>query len=159
MIRLLSSSLVRLGVQLVHDAEKPNDADSFIRAMLKRPPFHQWLKPKLLALDVAAGKLTVLLPYRTELSRSPDQADYHGGIIATLIDLAGHACLAAKLGRRVPTIDMRVDFLRTAVDTDLKAAAKIVRAGRTIGLCEVEILDERGRLIAVGRCVYSTRVS
>jgi uncharacterized protein (TIGR00369 family) len=143
----------------VHDTETPNVAEAFIRTMLERPPLHQWLKPKLLALDVAAGTLTVLLPYRTELSRSTDQADYHGGIIATLIDLAGHACLAAKLGRRVPTIDMRVDFLRTAVDTDLKATAKIVRAGQTIGLCEVAILDERGRMIAAGRCVYSTRES
>lgn len=139
--------------------EASSEAETFIRAMLARPPLHQWLLPEVLAIDVEGGTLTIALPYRPELSRSPDQADYHGGIIATLIDMTGHACLAAKLGRRVPTIDLRVDFLRTAVDTELKATARILRAGRTIGLCEVEIHDDSKRLIAVGRCVYSTRES
>jgi uncharacterized protein (TIGR00369 family) len=143
----------------VRNAEESQSAEAFIRTMLQRPPLHQWLLPQLLALDIEAGTATIGLPYRPELSRSPDQADYHGGIIATLIDMAGHACLAAKLRRRVPTIDMRIDFLRTAVNTGLRAEARILRAGRTIGLCDVEIRDDASRLISVGRCVYSTRES
>jgi uncharacterized protein (TIGR00369 family) len=134
-------------------------AEDFATALLARPPLHHWLSPKIAALDVEQGTITIALPYRAELSRTPDQRDYHGGIIATLIDIAGHACLAAKLGRRVPTIDMRVDYLRGAVDTDLVAHARIVRAGRTIGVCDVEVQDDAGRAIAVGRCVFSTRES
>lgn len=133
--------------------------EAFARHILARPPFHQWLDIRLIAFDGEEGTLTILLPYRSELSRSPDQRDFHGGIIATLIDLAGHACLAVKVGRRVPTIDMRVDFLRPAVDTDLKAVARILRVGRTVGICDVQVLDGTERVIAVGRCVYSTHKS
>jgi uncharacterized protein (TIGR00369 family) len=131
-------------------------AKKFIIELLARPPLHQWLRPELTSLDVGAGTISIKLPYRSELSRSPDLRDYHGGIITTLIDIAGHACLAAKVGRRVPTIDLRVDYLRSAVDTDLTAEARIVRLGRTIGICDVDVRDDQKRQIAVGRCVFST---
>lgn len=131
-------------------------AEDFVRAMLARPPFHQWLRPDLVELDEDRGTLTIQMPYRPELSRSPDRQDYHGGILAALIDIAGHACVAAKLRRRVPTIDMRIDFLRPAVDTDLSAIAEIRRLGRTVGACDVQIFDEASRVLALGRCLYST---
>ena len=134
-------------------------AEAFATALLARPPLHNWLSPRVVAVDIERGTLTVSLPYRPELSRSPDEQDYHGGIIATLIDIAGHACLATRLGRRVPTIDLRVDYLRAAIDTDLTATAQIVRAGRTVGVCDVEVRDDAGRKIALGRCVFSTRES
>jgi uncharacterized protein (TIGR00369 family) len=140
----------------VTDDSKGTDAD-FIAALLARPPLHHWLLPTIAALDTQKGTITITLPYRDEFSRSPDQRDYHGGIIATLIDIAGHACLAAKLRRRVPTIDMRVDYLRAAVDTDLTAEATIIRAGRTIGVCDVTVQDDKGQAVAAGRCVFSTR--
>lgn len=132
-------------------------ARDFVVGMLARPPFHQWLQPRLAALDPDNDTLSIVLGYRAELSRSPDQRDYHGGIIASLIDMTGHACLAAKLRRRVPTIDMRIDYLRTAVDSSLTAVGRVLRAGRSIGLCDVQVFDDANRLVAVGRCVYSTR--
>jgi uncharacterized protein (TIGR00369 family) len=139
----------------VTDDRDGTDAD-FIAALLARPPLHQWLSPKIAALDTQKGTIVITLPYRDEFSRSPDQRDYHGGIIATLIDIAGHACLAAKLRRRVPTIDMRVDYLRAAVDTDLTAEGTIIRAGRTTGVCDVKVHDDKRQTVAIGRCVFST---
>jgi uncharacterized protein (TIGR00369 family) len=142
------------------DNEDPKPSpEAFAREILARPPLHQWLDIRLEAFDAENGTLTVYLPHRPELSRSPDQRDYHGGIIATLVDLAGHACVAAKVGRRVPTIDMRIDYLRPAVDTDLRAVARILRVGRTVGTCDVQVLDGAVRIIATGRCVYSTHKS
>lgn len=137
-------------------ANDSSGAREFIVGLLGRPPLHQWLHLELTAIDFDAGTITITLPYRDELSRSLDQRDYHGGVIATLIDVAGHSCLAAKLGRRLPTIDMRVDYLRSAVDTNLVAHARIVRSGQTVGVCEVEIVDDTQRKVAIGRCVFST---
>ena len=57
----------------------------------------------------------------------------------------------------MPTIDLRVDYLRPAVDTGLSATGRVVRAGRSIGLCDVVVRDDAGREIATGRCVFSTR--
>jgi uncharacterized protein (TIGR00369 family) len=133
------------------------DARVYAEAMLARPPLHQWLGVRIGDIDLQTDTVTVHLPHRAELSRSPDRADYHGGIIATLIDIAGHACLAAKLRRRMPTIDMRIDYLRPAVETDLRAVARVIRSGRTIGLCDIAVFDDSNRQVAAGRCVFSTR--
>jgi uncharacterized protein (TIGR00369 family) len=133
------------------------DTEAFVTALLARPPFHHWLLPKITASNVRQGTITINLPYRAEFARSPDQNDYHGGIIATLIDLTGRACLAAKLGQRVPTIDMRVDYLRGAVDTDPTANARILRTGSSVGLVDVDVRDNAERAVATGRCVFSTR--
>lgn len=133
------------------------DARAYAEAMLARPPLHQWLGVRLGDIELATDTVTIHLPHRPELSRSPDRADFHGGIIATLIDMAGHACLAVKLRRRMPTIDMRIDYLRPAVETDLRAVARVIRAGRNIGLCDIAVFDDSDRQVAAGRCVFSTR--
>lgn len=96
---------------------------AFALVLLARAPVNQFLSPKLFDIE----RRTAMLSHRAELSRPPDARDYHGGIIATLIDMAAHICLARKLGRRVPTIDLRVDHLRPVPDTDLTATARIVR--------------------------------
>lgn len=137
--------------------ETPDDRRAFAEELLARPPFHAWLQPHVVSVDAARDTVTIGLAYQAAFSRSPDRRDYHGGIVAALIDIAGHASLAAKLGRRVPTVDMRVDYLRPAVDSDLRAVARVLRAGRTLGVVDVEVIDDAGRAVAAGRCVFSTR--
>jgi uncharacterized protein (TIGR00369 family) len=128
----------------------------WLRANVARPPFHAFLRPEPLDVDMTAGTVTIRLPYRTEFRRTPEEDGYHGGIIASLIDLAGHAVVAVRVGHMVPTIDMRIDYLRAAPGTDLMAHARLLRAGRSIATADVEIVDLDGKAIAVGRAVYST---
>jgi uncharacterized protein (TIGR00369 family) len=59
-------------------------------------------------------------------------------------------------GGGVPTINFRTDFLRPASNTDLLATAAVRRAGRTIGVVDVDVHDQDGRLVAMGRGCYST---
>jgi len=125
---------------------------------LKAPPFHEFLDLELVDLDGESGTVTLRMPFRREFQRSPKAKQIHGGVIGALIDIAGDYALAAKLGGGVPTIDLRIDFLRPAEDTALLATARVVRQGRTIGIVDIEVADEAGRLIAVGRGCYSTKV-
>ena len=97
------------------------------------------------------------MAFKPEFRRSPDSAQIHGGVIAALADIAGDYALAVTLGGGVPTIDLRVDYLRPA-EGDLLATARTVKKGRTIGVADVEIKDAAGRLIAVGRGAYSTQI-
>jgi len=92
-----------------------------------------------------------------EFSRSPHQSDYYGGIVAAFIDLARHACVAAKLSRRVRMMDVRVDYLRWTVDPDLTANARVLRAGPSVGMVDADLRDSADRAIATGRCVFGTR--
>jgi uncharacterized protein (TIGR00369 family) len=61
-----------------------------------------------------------------------------------------------SIGRPLPTINFRVDYLRPAVNTALTATARVRRAGRSVGVVDVDVADGEGRLIAVGRASYAT---
>ena len=132
------------------------DAMGRLRAEMERPPYHAVLRPQPVSVDALAGTVTIRLPYREEFRRAPDAPGYHGGVIAALIDLAGHAAVAVTVGRMVPTIDLRIDFLRAPAGGDLTARGKLLRAGRSIARADVEILDDADNVVAVGRGTYST---
>jgi uncharacterized protein (TIGR00369 family) len=132
------------------------DAMARLRAEMERPPYHAVLRPQPVAVDTQAGTVTIRLPYRDEFRRAPDAPGYHGGVIAALIDLAGHAAVAVTVGRMVPTIDLRIDFLRAPAGGDLTARGKLLRAGRSIARADVEIIDDTNNVVAVGRGTYST---
>jgi uncharacterized protein (TIGR00369 family) len=132
------------------------DAMARLRAEMDRPPYHAVLRPQPVAVDAQSGTVTIRLPYREEFRRAPDAPGYHGGVIAALIDLAGHAAVAVTVGRMVPTIDLRIDFLRAPAGGDLTARGKLLRAGRSIARADVEILDDTDNVVAVGRGTYST---
>ncbi|HXV59234.1 MAG TPA: PaaI family thioesterase [Vicinamibacteria bacterium] len=124
---------------------------------LDEPPYQRFLGLQAVAFDPVAGSVTIRLPFRRELCRSSTRPELHGGVTAALIDIAGDYALAARLGRGIPTIDLRIDFLRMAVETDLIATARVVKAGRTLGVVNVEVHDEGGQLVAIGRGTYYTK--
>jgi uncharacterized protein (TIGR00369 family) len=128
-----------------------------LESLLADSPFQQLLGLRLEALDLAAQSVTIRSMYGPNVERSSGTGQYHGGVIASLIDIAGDFALIAVLGYGVPTINFRVDYLRPAANTDLLAQARVRRAGRTIGVVDIDVLDQAGRLIALGRGCYSTQ--
>jgi uncharacterized protein (TIGR00369 family) len=131
-------------------------ADDYLRDSLSAPPFHQWLKPEMVSADEENG-VVVRLVLRFEFRRHPERPEIHGGVIASLIDIAGHAAIAAKLQHGVPTIDLRIDYLRMAAGRELRAAAALLKLGRTVGVVDVRVTDDQGKLVAAGRGTFSTR--
>ena len=68
--------------------------------------------------------------------------DYHrydtrsgrrGGIIASLADLVAHAAIAVQVQRMVPTIDLRIGYLRAAPEGDLTATGRVLIVSRKAG--------------------------
>ncbi|GAA4343322.1 hypothetical protein GCM10023144_46110 [Pigmentiphaga soli] len=128
-----------------------------LRHELAHPPFHAVLGPEAVGVDADAGTVVIRLPYREAFRRAAGSADIHGGVIATLIDLAAHAAVAVQTGRMAPTIDLRIDYLRAAPGTDLLATARTLRVGRTIARADVEVTAAGdARPVAVGRGTFST---
>ena len=130
---------------------------SELQEHLQSPPFHQLFDLTCVRLDRDAGELELLMRYTPSVERSAGTRQYHGGAIASLIDIAGDYGLWAVLGFGVPTINIRIDYLRPASATDLKAIARIRRVGRTVGVVDIDVLDDQGRLIAIGRGTYGTK--
>lgn len=132
------------------------DIGDLLREKLGGGGFHGFLAMELLDHDATIGAVTIRVPWREAYERSAGSRQWHGGPIAALIDIAGDFALIAKLGRGVPTINLRIDYLRPAVDTGLTARARTLRAGKSVGVVDIEVVDDASRLIAVGRGSYST---
>ncbi|MBM3572913.1 MAG: PaaI family thioesterase, partial [Alphaproteobacteria bacterium] len=88
--------------------------------------------------------------------RGPGTKQWHGGPMAALIDIVGDFALIAMLGRALPTINLHIDYLRPAIDTDLFASARTIRAGKTVGFVDIELKDKSGKPVAAGRGTYAT---
>lgn len=132
------------------------DIGATLREKLGQGGFHGFLAMELVDHDADNGAVTIRAPWRDGYERGPGTGQWHGGPIAALIDIAGDFALIAKLGRGIPTINLRIDYLRPAIGTALTAKARTLRAGKSVGVVDIEVLDDAGRLVAVGRGSYST---
>ena len=102
------------------------------------------------------GVVEMRLPFRDEFLRHDGSDWLHGGVISALADIAGDYAVITETATGVPTIDMRVDYLRPARRGDLLALGRTVRVGRTVSIADVEIRDASGTLVAVGRACYAS---
>ena len=125
-----------------------------LQRLITRGPYHQWLGLKALALG--EDSIEVKATWRAEWMANPERKHTHGGILAALVDLAADGALIPRLGRAVPTIDMRVDYHRAALPGDLIAKGRVVKFGAQLSVCEAEVYDQEGQLVASGRGTYFT---
>lgn len=128
-----------------------------IQAAFDASPFLGFLGLRVVALDHEGGTLTVTMPMRPELERRHGTGQFHGGPIAAFIDTVGDYAIGMAVGGGVPTINLRIDYLRPAVGGVLTATARVRRAGRTVALVDVDVHDEGRGLVAVGRGTYSSQ--
>ena len=125
-----------------------------LQQLITRGPFNRWLNFTVLASDETG--LEVKAAWREDWVVNPDRRYTHGGILSAIIDVAADYAIAAKLGRPVPTIDLRVDFHKAAMPGDLTAKARVVRMGSQYSTAEASVYDAEGSLIASGRGTYFT---
>lgn len=129
-----------------------------VQKMLDGSPFIHLLAMRAVSIDRDRQEVVLDLPLKPSFERHPGTGQFHGGVIASLIDVAGDFGLVILLHGAVPTINLRVDYLRPAVGERLTATARVRRAGRTIGVVDVDVIDPQGRLVAVGRGCYGMTV-
>lgn len=102
------------------------------------------------------GQVEIRLPFREEFLRHDDSDWLHGGVVSALIDIVGDYAVMTQTNVGVPTIDLRVDYLRPARRGDLFALGRTLRVGRTVSVADVEVRDSSGTLVAVGRGCYAS---
>ena len=126
-----------------------------LQEQLLRSPFHTFLNPEVQSADWDKQELVVQVKMRPECERIAGTGQWHGGPIAAAIDIAGDYALAMLIGNPLPTIHLSVDYLRPATGS-LTLVARVRRRGKTVGVVDVEVLNESSALLAVGRASYST---
>lgn len=131
--------------------------ETFLKTRLVNGAFQKFLGLELASFDSQAASIALKACWRPEFEREPGSRQWHGGVLAALIDVAGDFAVIARLGRGVPTVDLRIDYLRPATGSDLHAEATALRVGRTIGTVDVCVRNMDGALVATGRGTYFTQ--
>ena len=74
----------------------------------------------------------------------------HGGILCDIADGAMGMAWASELeeGETFTTLELKINFLKPVWQTKLRAEARVIRRGRTVGLTQCEVRDEKGDLVA-----------
>jgi uncharacterized protein (TIGR00369 family) len=128
-----------------------------LQERLAQSPFIRFLGLTVTEADPERQIVTMTLEMRPEFERIAGSGQWHGGPLAAVIDTVGDYALVMTIGRPLPTINFRVDYLRPAVNTAITATARVRRAGRSVGVVDVDLTDAAGNLVAIGRATYATQ--
>jgi uncharacterized protein (TIGR00369 family) len=89
-----------------------------------------------------------------EMETGPQHANpmgtLHGGILCDLADAAMGIAYASTLGEgeTFTTLELKINFFKPVWNARLRAEARIVKRGKTVGMTECDVVDENGSLVA-----------
>ena len=79
----------------------------------------------------------------------------HGGLIGLLADTAGSFAVGSMSpGSTVKTVEFKMNLL-AGVQGDLLAIGEVVRKGRTLATCRLEVVEGNDRVVAIGLATYA----
>ena len=111
---------------------------------LPSPPFQHHLGIE--TVEAADGKSLLRFTFKSEYGNR--KGDVHGGVLATLADLAMSQAIRSQATEiaGMSTISMTVNYLDIA-SGNLVARGRTVKLGRTIAVGEATCEDSRGRVV------------
>ncbi len=119
-----------------------------------RSPAWSWLGFRL----VETGDGTAVVDMTTTENMANHSGFVHGGIISALADSAmGRSLRTLKPGvSRAMSFDLKLSFISAAkIGEELRAAGKVVHAGRRTVVTECRIEGKDGRLIATASGTFA----
>jgi uncharacterized protein (TIGR00369 family) len=121
-------------------------AKRVVAGELAQPPIFRLLGARLIAIE--SGRARVELA--TDERHANPMGTLHGGVLCDIADAAMGMAYAATLedGESFTTLELKINFLRPVWKATLTAEGVVVHRGRTVGLTECVITDEKGKLIA-----------
>jgi len=127
----------------LHDEQVSEHADAdpasgdVVRASFARQGLMDHLGARLVRVE--PGAVDIEVDYSPTLTQQ--HGYFHGGLLTTLADTAcGYAALTlAPTASEVLTVSLAVNFLAPARGQRLVAAARVVRAGRTVTVARAEV--------------------
>jgi uncharacterized protein (TIGR00369 family) len=87
--------------------------------------------------------------------RDPRTGGVHGGAIATAIDTAAGFAATLASGFDIATVDLRLDYIRPALDAEFRAVGRSIRSGSRFGWAEATVSTLEGRAVALGRGIFT----
>ena len=99
---------------------------------------------------VAADAGRAVIEFEADERHRNPMGTLHGGILCDVADAAMGMAYATTLaaGETFTTLELKTNFLRPVRAGKLVATGRVAQAGRTIGLVECDVRDDRDRLVA-----------
>ena len=94
------------------------------------------------------------MPQSPTTERRAGTRQFHGGPLAAFIDIVGDFAIGMMVGGGVPTMNLRIDYLKPAVGDAVIGAATVRRRGRSACVIDIDVTNEDGALVAIGRGTY-----
>jgi acyl-CoA thioesterase len=120
-------------------------------------PFHRYLGLEIEEQRDGYSRL-VLTP--SERTLGGVGGSVHGGILATLVDIAAINAVASATGpdeQMNGTAELNISYLRPALGSIVVAEGRLLKKGRTLAVVDCDISDGKGRLFAKGRVQYALK--
>jgi uncharacterized protein (TIGR00369 family) len=125
-----------------------------ITQFLQHSPFVLHLGMGLESIEADRARLA--MPYRDELATSGDVA--HGGAISALVDTSAMAASWSAHDASGPlrgtTVGLSINFVAAARGQELTADARVIRRGKSLCFCDVDVTDSDGGVVAKGIVTY-----
>jgi uncharacterized protein (TIGR00369 family) len=123
-----------------------------LKQFLREIPFNAHLGLELVRLH--KDGVTIACAMRPELLNGSKML--HGGVTATLADVAVGMALARHLGRlrAAATVEMKVNYLRPVSHGRITARSHLIRVGSRLCCGRVDVFDEEKRPVAAALVTY-----
>jgi len=125
-----------------------------ITQFLLHSPFVLHLGMRLESIEPDRARL--VLPYRDELATIGDVI--HGGALSGLVDTAAMAASWSAHDVSGPlrgtTVGLSVDFVAAARGRQVTADARVIRRGKSLCFCDVDVTDADGALVVKAIVTY-----
>ena len=103
--------------------------------------------------EIAAGSVRMHLTLRPELL-APNGYLHAATVVALADSACGYGCIASLPDEATgfTTIELKTNFLRTALEGTLHCVSQLVHGGRTTQVWDATVTDETGKTLALFRC-------
>jgi 1,4-dihydroxy-2-naphthoyl-CoA hydrolase len=103
--------------------------------------------------EIEHGRVRMRLPLRPELL-APNGYLHAGTVVALADSSCGYGCIASLPPEATgfTTIELKTNFLATALDGTLACESKLVHGGRTTQVWDARVADQDGKTLALFRC-------
>ncbi len=117
-----------------------------------------WSLLGLKVRKIEHGEAEIILPVRKELGQV--FSVMHGGAAASLLDAAGAVSLFDQIdfeNEAVTTVELKINYLYpvTLQEKEIIASGRVIKKGRNISVCLIEIINDSGQKIAIGIGTYA----
>jgi uncharacterized protein (TIGR00369 family) len=112
--------------------------------------------PGLIGIEIASieeGRVAMRLPLRDELL-APNGYLHAGTVVALADSACGYGCIASlpEGATGFTTIELKTNFLGTALDGTLECESRRIHGGRTTQVWDATVTNEVGKTLALFRC-------